>query len=133
MAKIIYIGKSKIIIGSKRTGSAVTLPGREKLFKNSMSLSDISTLPMVVFFFPWEGEMKRNYLLEDRIKAYVSEHPGLMRRQIARGLQKSGIHLGQQHISNRAGELIALRELKETVTEDGKRLIFPAVSEEVSP
>ena len=40
--------------------------------------------------------MKRNLILEDRIKAYVVEHPGLMRRQIARGLQKAGVQLGQQ-------------------------------------
>jgi hypothetical protein len=75
--------------------------------------------------------MKRNYLLEDRIKVYVREHPGLMRRQIARGLQKQGVQLGQQHISNRTGELIALGELKEQITEDGQRLVFPAKSVEV--
>lgn len=76
--------------------------------------------------------MKRNYLLEDRIKAYVSEHPGLMRRQIARGLQKAGLQLGQQHISNRAGELIALGLLKEQVTEDGQRLVYPALAEGIT-
>jgi len=75
--------------------------------------------------------MKRNYLLEDRIKSYVSEHPGLMRRQIARGLQKAGVQLGQQHISNRAGELIALGELQERITEDGQRLVYPAQADEV--
>ena len=76
--------------------------------------------------------MKRNYALEAKIKKFVSEHPGLMRRQIARGLQKAGEHLGQQHISNRAGELIALGELKEQITEDGQRLVYPAVTEEIS-
>ena len=74
--------------------------------------------------------MKRNYVLEDRIKAYVVEHPGLMRRQIARGLQMAGEQLGQQHISNRAGELITLGKLKERITDDGRRLVFPAVAEE---
>ena len=73
--------------------------------------------------------MKRNYLLEDRIKKFVNEHPGLMRRQIARALQKQGIQLGQQHISNRAGELITLGELMEQVTEDGRRLVYPALIE----
>jgi len=77
--------------------------------------------------------MKRNYLLEDQIKVYVSEHPGLMRRQIARGLQKSGVQLGQQHISNRTGELIALGELKERVTDDGQRLVYLAQTKEVLP
>lgn len=76
--------------------------------------------------------MKRNFVLEDRIKAYVDEHPGLMRRQIARGLQKAGIQLGQQHISNRAGELIALGILQERVTEDGQRLVYPAQADEVT-
>ena len=75
--------------------------------------------------------MKRNFVLEDRIKENVREHPGQMRRQIARGLQKQGVQLGQQHISNRVGELIALGELKEQVTEDGQRLVFPAVADEV--
>lgn len=70
--------------------------------------------------------MKKNRILEDRIKAFVNEHPGLMRRQIARGLQKAGVQLGQQHISNRAGELIALGELREQVTEEGQRLVYPA-------
>lgn len=74
--------------------------------------------------------MKRNLILEDRIKAYVSEHPGLMRRQIARGLQKAGVQLGQQHISNRAGELVALGELQERITEDGQRLVYPAQTKE---
>jgi len=69
--------------------------------------------------------MKRNYVLEDRIKEYVCEHPGLVRRQIARGLQKDGVQLGQQHISNRTGELIALGILREQVTEEGQRLVFP--------
>ncbi|MCK9593398.1 MAG: hypothetical protein M0Q91_15440 [Methanoregula sp.] len=69
--------------------------------------------------------MKRNYILEDRIKEYVGAHPGLMRRQIARGLQKQGVNLGQQHISNRAGELITLGQLEEQITEDGRRLVFP--------
>lgn len=76
--------------------------------------------------------MKKNHLLEDRIKAYVNEHPGQMRRQIARGLQKAGIQLGQQHISNRAGELIALGHLREQVTEDGQRLVYPIRADEVS-
>ena len=75
--------------------------------------------------------MKRNFILEDRIKAYVRDHPGLMRRQIARGLQKAGVQLGQQHLSNRAGELIALGQLKEQITEDGLRLVFPAPENEV--
>jgi hypothetical protein len=74
--------------------------------------------------------MKRNLILEGRIKEYVNEHPGLMRRQIARGLQKAGIQLGQQHISNRAGELIALGELQERITEDGQRLVYPPQAEE---
>lgn len=76
--------------------------------------------------------MKRNLILEDRIKAYVIEHPGLMRRQIARGLQKAGVQLGQQHISNRAGELIALGELQERVNDEGQRLVFPAQPEGVN-
>lgn len=76
--------------------------------------------------------MKRNYVLEDRIKAYVNEHPGLMRRQIARGLQKAGVQLGQQHISNRTGELIALGELREQITENGQRLVYSAQIEEVT-
>jgi hypothetical protein len=75
--------------------------------------------------------MKRNTILEDRIKAYVRDHPGLMRRQIARGLQKAGVQLGQQHLSNRAGELIALGQLEEQITEDGQRLVFPAPENEV--
>ena len=76
--------------------------------------------------------MKKNIILEDRIKAYVDEHPGLMRRQIARGLQKAGVQLGQQHISNRAGELIALGELQERITEDGRRQVYPAQADEVT-
>lgn len=76
--------------------------------------------------------MKRNFILEGRIKEYVNEHPGLMRRQIARGLQKAGVQLGQQHISNRTGELIALGDLKEQITEDGQRLIYPAQADEVT-
>ncbi len=76
--------------------------------------------------------MKRNLILEERIKTYVDEHPGLMRRQIARGLQKAGIQLGQQHISNRAGELIALGELHERITEDGQRLVYPAQAAKVA-
>jgi hypothetical protein len=76
--------------------------------------------------------MKRNLILEERIKVYVDEHPGLMRRQIARGLQKAGIQLGQQHISNRAGELIALGELHERINEDGQRLVYPAQAAKVA-
>ena len=76
--------------------------------------------------------MKRNFILEGQIKAYVDEHPGLMRRQIARSLQKAGVQLGQQHISNRAGELIALGELQEQITEDGQRLVYPAQLEKVN-
>jgi hypothetical protein len=76
--------------------------------------------------------MKKNIILEDRIKAYVDEHPGLMRRQIARGLQKAGVQLGQQHISNRAGELIALGELQERITEDGRRQVYPAQAGELT-
>lgn len=74
--------------------------------------------------------MKRNFILEGQIKAYVDEHPGLMRRQIARSLQKAGVQLGQQHISNRAGELIALGVLQERITEEGQRLVFPAQAKE---
>jgi hypothetical protein len=73
--------------------------------------------------------MKRNLILEGRIHEFVRQHPGLMRRQIARGLQKEGIQLGQQHISNRVGELIALGKLKEQVTDDGQRLIYPEEAE----
>ena len=66
----------------------------------------------------------RNTVLETFIFAYVRDHPGLMRRQIARGLQKAGVQLGQQHISNRAGELVALGVLREQINEDGQRLVF---------
>jgi|WetSurMetagenome_2_1015567.scaffolds.fasta_scaffold33298_2 hypothetical protein len=76
--------------------------------------------------------MKRNVLLEARIVEVVGENPGLMRRQIARVLQKQGIQLGQQHISNRTGELIALGILREQVTEDGQRLVFLPEFKEVS-
>lgn len=40
--------------------------------------------------------MKRNFILEEQIKTYVDPHPGLMRRQIARSLQKAGVQLGHQ-------------------------------------
>ena len=76
--------------------------------------------------------MKRNHILEARIKEFVKEHPGLMRRQIARNLQKAGVQLGQQHISNRAGELIALGELQERITDDGQRLVYPTQINEVT-
>lgn len=75
--------------------------------------------------------MKRNVVLEGLIKSFVSNNPGLMRRQIARGLQKQGVKLGQQHISNRAGELITLGELREELNDNGQRLIFPISSTEV--
>lgn len=77
-------------------------------------------------------EMKRNHVLEDRIRHYVNEHPGLVRRQIARGLQKAGVNLGQQHISNRTGELIALGYLQERISDDGQRLVFPVTSKGVN-
>jgi len=75
--------------------------------------------------------MTKNLILEARIREYVKSHPGLMRRQIARGLQKEGLRLGQQHISNRTGELIALGELQETINEMGQRLVFPVPVKEV--
>ncbi len=76
--------------------------------------------------------MKKNVVLEALILAFVLENPGFMRRQIARRLQKTGVNLGQQHISNRIGELVARGKLSERVTEDGQRLIFPRVSDEVT-
>jgi len=75
--------------------------------------------------------MRRNDLLEIRIKNYVEENPGLMRRQIARGLQQAGLQLGQQHLATRTGELVALGELREDVTSDGKRLIYPLQAQKV--
>jgi hypothetical protein len=68
---------------------------------------------------------KKNYELETRITEYIRKHPGLVRRQISKGLQMDGVRLGQQHLSNRVGELVAFGELKEQITEDGRRLIYP--------
>lgn len=73
--------------------------------------------------------MKRNLILEGRIGEFVSLHPGQKRREIARGLQKSGVILGQQHISNRIGEMIALGQLREQIDERGNRLVYPLFEE----
>ncbi|MCX6696138.1 MAG: hypothetical protein NTV84_00955 [Methanoregula sp.] len=71
---------------------------------------------------------ERNVLLETKIIKCVTEHPGRMRRQYGRELQREGIGLGLQHISNRAGELVEKGMIREEITDDGRRLLYPKVT-----
>jgi arginine repressor len=67
----------------------------------------------------------RNTELENTIREFVQDNPGMTRSLIASNLQRSGIKYGKTHLSNRVGELVSFGSLSEQVTQDGRKLVFP--------
>lgn len=67
----------------------------------------------------------KNVELEKNILDFVKKNPGLHRSGIARDLQHAGLDLGKQHLINYISEMINSGTLKELLSRDGKRLVYP--------